>query len=178
MSQVAAAMPASREFMSTLTGGWRFTLPARLRESTGWVEGTRLLATVAGQILVLTGPPAESSGSEEATHASDARPDPSGSDAPRDPSAECYLGAGGKIIVPATLRKALGWEPGKRLVVAEDNGGLLVSPCCSLKRCRSCGSTANVREIIPNVYLCADCWGKYAVGVRQTTTWGRIATRI
>ena len=163
--------------MSTLTGGWRFTLPARLRESTGWVEGTRLLARAAGQVLLLTGP-AEPSSSEDASHALAGGLDPSGSGAPRDPSAECYLGAGGKIIVPAALRKALNWEPGKRLVVTEDSGGLSISPCCSLKRCRSCGSTANVREIIPNVYLCADCWGKYAMGVRQTTTWGRIATRI
>ncbi len=159
MKPLAMEMPVSREFMSTLTGGWRFTLPTRLRESRAWAEGTHLLATAAGQILVLTEPRRAMSPSADS-------PDPP------DPSAECYLGSGGKIIVPAPLRRTLKWEPGKRLVVVEDNEGLSVSPCCSLKRCRSCGSTANVREIIPNVYLCDDCWGKYAVGVRQNARWG------
>lgn len=138
--------------MSTLTGGWRFTLPAAFRGSKGWNEGTRLRATAAGQILELRDAQANVD------------------DAPQsdDPVAECYLGAGGKIIVPAALRRVLRWVPGKRLIVTDDGVGLSISPRCALTRCRSCGSTIDVREILPKVHLCAGCWGEYAMGVRQS----------
>lgn len=147
---------AARTFMSTLTSGWRFTLPAAFREARGWEGGTRLLATAGGQLLELREVPAErTAGISQDVH---------------DKAVECYLGSGGKITVPAALRDTLRWVPGKRLRVTEDGDHLSVTPCCGLTRCRSCGSTVNVREVLPNVHLCADCWSKYAIGIRQKRT--------
>ena len=155
---VATAVIGPKAFMSTLTSGWRFTLPAAFREAKKWEEGTRLLATAAGQILEL----------RDANGTVDASPSTEGSGmSTANHTVECYLGAGGKIIVPAVLRGTLKWVPGKRLRVTEEGDFLTVSPCCGLTRCRSCGSTVDVREILPNVHLCADCWGKYAMGIRQ-----------
>lgn len=155
---MATTIPENRTVMSTLTSGWRFTLPATFREAKGWEDGTRLLATAAGQILEL----------RDVNGAQGSRPSIEGSGMiPGNHTVECYLGAGGKIIVPAVLRDTLKWAPGKRLRVTEEGDFLTVSPCCGLTRCRACGSTIDVREILPNVHLCADCWGKYAMGIRQ-----------
>jgi bifunctional DNA-binding transcriptional regulator/antitoxin component of YhaV-PrlF toxin-antitoxin module len=153
---MSATIPSARRLMSTLTTGWRFTLPAELREVKGWDEGTHLMATAMGQIMeIRTIPP-------------DGIPGQTSS----DPMVECYLGAGGKIIVPAAIRPTLRWIPGKRIAVTEDGDALTITPCCGLTRCRSCGSTVNVREVIPHVHLCEECWSKFAAGVRQTS-WGK-----
>ncbi|MGE5579733.1 MAG: hypothetical protein ACM3WU_06775 [Bacillota bacterium] len=159
---MATAAPTTRRIMSTLTSGWRFTLPAVFREEKGWEEGTRLLASAVGQVLELRDMPK----GESTDRAAKGSATTSGGSAVL--AADCYLGAGGKIIVPAALRDTLSWIPGKRLAVVENGDALTVSPCCGLTRCRSCGSTVDVREVLPNVHLCADCWGKYAMGVRQT----------
>lgn len=157
---MATAAYTTKRIMSTLTSGWRFTLPAAYREAKGWQEGTRLLAVAVGQVLELREMP-------KGAGAGGAKTAPTGGGLPVL-AADCYLGAGGKIIVPAVLRESLSWVPGKRLAVVEDGDALTVSPCCGLTRCRSCRSTVDVLEIIPNVHLCADCWGKYAMSVRQT----------
>lgn len=152
---MAEVMPASREFMSTLAAGWRFTLPARLREAKGWDEGSYLAATASDGMLVI---------SEDAGPGLDSG---SGLDSGPGSRIPVRLGSGGKVIVPVALRPALQWEVGKRLVVVDDDGDLSIAPCCGVKRCRSCGSIAGVREVIPNLYLCADCWEKYSRAVRS-----------
>lgn len=159
---MATALQTTRRIMSTLTSGWRFTLPATFRESKGWEEGTRLLATAVGQVLELRDMPKAQSEDQTAAGSSTT------AEVPAVVVADCYLGAGGKIIVPAVLRETLGWVPGRRLAVVEEGDALTVSPCCGLARCRSCRSTVDVIEVLPNVHLCASCWGKYAMGVRQT----------
>jgi len=164
-----AVVPASRSFISTLTSGWRFTLPIVLREARGWVEGTHLIATAKGQVMILTELDGDN-GSENPALPSSSQTDASSELAftavSPDIQAECYLGAGGKIIVPASLRKTLRWIPGKRLTVSYEDA-ITVRPCCAEIRCRACGSTDNVREVLPNVFVCNDCWGKYMTGVRQ-----------
>jgi len=159
---VATAARTTKRIMSTLTSGWRFTLPAVFREAKGWEEGTRLLAAAVGQVLELRDMPKGAGAIGDSDGGA-----PTGGGSPVL-AADCYLGAGGKIIVPAALRESLSWVPGKRLAVVEDGDALSVSPCCGLARCQSCRSTVDVLAIIPNVHLCADCWGKYAMSVRQT----------
>lgn len=156
----AVDMPSpARHHMSTLGGDWRFTLPASLRQTHGWREGMRLCATASGQFMMLT----EAGGSGRRRSAGDC----AGRVPDGDPSAECRVGAGGKLVVPASLRKPLRWEPGKRLVAQDKDGAVSISPCCSIRRCRSCGSVEGVREIIPNLYLCKECWGRYSRAVRR-----------
>lgn len=136
---MSALATQPRQYLSTLTNGWRFTLPTPIRQAKDWVEGLRLWARIKGLSLVLT--PADNEDSESDT--------------------ECYLGAGGKVVLPAALRRRLGWKIGGRLVIVDTDEGVSITLCCDFKKCRSCFSVSGVREVIPNLYLCSECWGKY-----------------
>ena len=141
----SARVTEGREEMSTLSRGWRFTIPASLREVQGWEEGTRLDAFALGRTLLL----------------SDGR-----STLASGTVAQCRVAEGGKVTVPRSLRETLRWEIGKRLVLTLTEDGLKVIPCCAIKRCSSCGGTDEVTEVIPNIYLCRSCWARYCESVR------------
>ncbi|HHY76685.1 MAG TPA: AbrB/MazE/SpoVT family DNA-binding domain-containing protein [Firmicutes bacterium] len=147
--------PTPRQYLTTLTNGWRFTLPTTVRKAHGWEAGTRLIATLRGASLLLT---AELKQNE--------RPVSTDGNLARDfdgdeSTVECYLGSGGKIVLPVSLRKRLGWAVGKRLVIVDEGDAVAVTLCCDAKRCESCSSISGVREIIHNVYLCSQCWNNY-----------------
>lgn len=130
-----------RQYVSVLTGGWRFTLPMQVRRLHGWHEGLALAAFAAADSSMIVAKP----GQREAAGL----------------QAECYLGSGGKIVVPGGLREALGWAVGQRFAISAEDGAVLVAPCCSQRNCRSCGTVEGTREVIPGLYLCGTCWREY-----------------
>lgn len=194
-----------RQHMSTLTNGWRFTLPTPIRKLRGWDTGTRLLARIEGTTLVLSADDASTKvaavgdidgsdglSAQSAVSMSD-RPDRSdvsgsspmrtrgnlanGLDGSAIPTADCYLGSGGKVVLPVSLRSHLNWVIGKRLVIVDGGDGVEITSCCGMKRCRSCGSISGVREIVPNLHLCSQCWDKYLHAMNNKLKWGRAGLR-
>jgi bifunctional DNA-binding transcriptional regulator/antitoxin component of YhaV-PrlF toxin-antitoxin module len=145
-----------RQHLTTLTNGWRFTLPTSVRKAHGWDAGTKLLASIRGASLVFS-TETQPDGPHTSTDGNLAR---DFDDEMLGPF-ECYLGSGGKIVLPVPLRRRLGWVVGKRLVIVDEGDVVSVTLCCDAKRCESCGSVSGVREIIHNVFLCSQCWGKY-----------------
>ena len=171
---------SGREEMSTLSRGWRFTIPASLREALNWEEGARLDAFALGRTLLLTiGRSTSGEGRAEGGPISGEQPHSEevssgralgGLGAPVA-AAQCRMTEDGKVTVPRSIREALRWEIGKHLVLtlAEDvKDGLKVTPCCAIKRCSSCGGTDQVIEVIPNIYLCRSCWAGYRERLRLT----------
>ncbi|MGI6627000.1 MAG: AbrB/MazE/SpoVT family DNA-binding domain-containing protein [Bacillota bacterium] len=136
-----------KHHVRTLTTGWRFTVPAQVRKTLGWDQGTPLRATATNDRLVLSrleDVPLQASG-----------------DTGDNDAIICHLGSGGKIVVPVEVREKVGWQIGERLSVRNEPEGIVISACCQKNRCRSCGSLHNVTEVIKNLYLCSDCWSKY-----------------
>lgn len=133
--------------MGTLTGGWRITIPSKLRKAQGWEQGSNLIASVVGSDLLLLGP--------DDYKLQDGLP------------VSCYLGSGGKLVIPLALRRKLKWEAGRKLAVTAFGKGLKVAECCDIIQCRSCGSTNEVKEIIPGLSLCGRCWSEYVAAVRK-----------
>ncbi|HHY45110.1 MAG TPA: AbrB/MazE/SpoVT family DNA-binding domain-containing protein [Firmicutes bacterium] len=152
------SLPATtpRQYLTTLTNGWRFTLPTSVRKAHGWDAGTKLLATLRGASLLFS-TERQSTDRQASTDGNLARD----FDGETLEPVECYLGSGGKIVLPVPLRKRLGWIVGKRLVIVDEGDAVAVTLCCDAKRCESCGSISGVREIIQNVFLCSQCWGNY-----------------
>ncbi len=147
---MAVMVADAKQYVCTLTTGWRFTLPSSVRLPRGWGDGSVLKALAKPPELYVVGKgetPAESlSGG---------------------PSQDCYLGAGGKVVVPASLREVLDWSIGRKLAVTSAGNAVRVAPCCHPKQCRSCGESAGVKEIIPGLHLCPDCWTKYVTDVKR-----------
>lgn len=141
-----------RQHLTTLTNGWRFTLPTSVRKAHGWDAGTKLLASIRGASLVFS-TETQPDGPHTSTDGNLAR---DFDDEMLGPF-ECYLGSGGKIVLPVPLRRRLGWVVGKRLVIVDEGDVVSVTLCCDAKRCESCGSVSGVREIIHNVFLCSQC---------------------
>lgn len=130
-----------RQYVRSLVTGWRFTLPSTIRKSYGWHEGTLLLAEVQTPRLLLR-LPGDHPGGSTGLYGS------------------CYVGSGGKVVVPSYLRSQLGWQIGERLSVSAGDGVVTVTPCCPRKACASCGSLMGVRQVIPGLFLCESCWGR------------------
>ncbi len=145
-AKVATQPMDSKQYVCTLTAGWRITIPSVPRRSRGWREGSTLAARVADNELFLR---------------------VSEGDVQGDNEAPCYLGSGGKVVIPAPLRSLLGWNVGRKLAVSAAGSALRISPCCHERQCRSCGSPKNVKEIIQGLYLCSHCWSDYVVLARQ-----------
>lgn len=180
------SLPATepRQHMSTLTNGWRFTLPTTVRKAHGWGTGARLIARQRGVSLVFSAdiPPLLGARADETGNLNEA-----GSATMRTRGnlaenigdgefqpVECYLGSGGKIVLPVPLRKRLGWVIGKRLVIVDEADVVSVTLCCDAKKCESCAGVSGVREIIPNIYLCSQCWRKYLQSMNVKLKWGRV----
>lgn len=136
--------------MGTLTAGWRITIPSKLRKARGWQEGSNLIASVVNSELLLTG--ADDYKLQEGLPVS------------------CYLGSGGKLVIPLAARQNLKWEAGRKLAVTAFGKGLKVAECCDAIQCRSCGSTNGVKEVIPGLSLCSKCWSDYVVTARKRRT--------
>lgn len=134
---VPTSSEPERQYVRTVTTGWRLTLPSRIREARGWEEGQMLKAQIEGQSIVLC----DAQGQEGETL--------------------CYVGSGGKIVIPAEVRQKVGWSLGERLAIRNGPQGVVLTPCCRRDRCRSCGSLHNVTEVIDNLFLCAACWSRF-----------------
>ncbi len=137
---------AERQYVRTLTLGWRFTLPSEIRKVRNWRKGTLLEAEVQGDSIVLS-QPGDSRGTQK--------------DSEDGPRVSCYLGAGGKMVVPSGAREIVSWEIGERLAIKDESHGVIVTPCCQKGRCRSCGDLYGVSEIIDNLFLCSKCFKSY-----------------
>ncbi len=169
-----------KQHVCTLTTGWRFTLPSSVRRPRGWVSGDVLRATAVAPILYITGE-GEPLPGEIGEAGLSLPPDPEAvGDIPMDvvpeitlpgdlaaASQDCYLGSGGKVVVPAGLRKLLGWTIGRRLAVTSAGNAVRVAPCCHTMQCRSCGSIESVTEVIPGLRLCSECWNKYVAEAKR-----------
>lgn len=158
-----------RQHMSTLTNGWRFTLPTAIRRSRGWDSGTRLVGRPRGTSLIL----GTDGDSPLTASASDTNAQEAGVHSDEISPVECYLGSGGKIVLPLPLRESLGWVIGKRLVIVDEGEAVAITLCCDAKRCESCGSVSGVREIIPKLYLCSQCWQTYLQAMNRKLKWSR-----
>ncbi|QUL97830.1 MAG: AbrB/MazE/SpoVT family DNA-binding domain-containing protein [Candidatus Fermentithermobacillus carboniphilus] len=178
MTGVEVSIPERRQYVRTLTTGWRFTIPTPIRQRRGWNEGSVLRVMASGPKLIFSDWEGSSEVADATAHPGTGYGEPvrnlaklSGSspDVHREKQMEasCYVGSGGKVVVPRELRKATGWAIGERLSIKEDEEGVSVAPCCPKKRCRSCGSTVGVREVIPNLYLCVACLEKYVSSDRD-----------
>lgn len=159
----------TKQFVRTVTGGWRFTLPVGMRKALGWREGEVLAIRLqdSGLEIFATAEAAQSSG-------------PRSESGLKDYWLPVYLGSGGKIVVPVEMREKLGWEIGQRLAVRMENQVVSASPCCPRIKCRSCGKEKKVKEVIQNLYLCEDCWANYVTRIwksqRETgLTFGKLA---
>jgi bifunctional DNA-binding transcriptional regulator/antitoxin component of YhaV-PrlF toxin-antitoxin module len=128
---------SERQYVRTITTGWRFTLPAQIRKIRGWDEGTVLRADVAGDSLVLNEAGDQSAGMI------------------------CYLGSGGKVVIPVQIRETLQWSLGERLAIRNEPHGVVLTACCRKDRCRPCGKGRDVSEVIENLFLCSECWNRY-----------------
>ena len=49
-------------------------------------------------------------------------------------SSEVHLGAQGRIVIPASLRRALNFKQGERLIAREEDGRLIIEKPENLKR--------------------------------------------
>jgi bifunctional DNA-binding transcriptional regulator/antitoxin component of YhaV-PrlF toxin-antitoxin module len=134
---VSTGSQKERQYVRTVTTGWRFTLPSQIREARGWDEGTVLRAQIAGESIILV----------DAGGQSD--------------EMICYLGSGGKIVIPAEVREKTGWSLGERIAIRNGSQGVVLTPCCRRDRCRSCGNLYDVSEVIDNLFLCTQCWNRY-----------------
>ncbi len=137
-----------KQHVRTLTAGWRLTLPAELRKTLGWEQGTMLRVKVTGGQMAL-------SKAEDAAQASCISIDSNSA------GSTCYIGSGGKIVIPSKVREATDWQVGERLSVRNQGQGIAISPCCQKHRCRSCGALNGVTEVIGNLFLCSDCSSRY-----------------
>ena len=144
----------AKQYVCTLTTGWRFTLPSSVRSPRGWGDGSVLTAIAKPPALYIVGKDEEPAGDSAETL---------GGGLSRD----CYLGSGGKLVVPATLREVLNWTIGRKLAVTTEGKAVKVAPCCHPRQCRSCGEIAGVREVIPGLYLCSGCWAKYVADAKR-----------
>ncbi|MGI6667488.1 MAG: hypothetical protein ACOX5Q_08610 [Bacillota bacterium] len=163
------ATKTPRQHMSTLTNGWRFTLPTAIRKAHGWGAGTKLTAMIRGASLVFsTNPQVEDS--HTSTNGNLAREFGDEMFTP----VECYLGSGGKIVLPGPIRRHLGWVVGKRLVIVDEGDAVAATLCCDAKRCESCRSISGVREVIQNVFLCSQCWGQYLREMNSKLRLGKV----
>lgn len=133
-----------KQYVRSLTTGWRFTLPSQIRKSRGWENGTVLQVDIDDDRISLS----------EASH------EP-GKEVQDNNESVCYLGSGGKIVVPAAVRQKTGWRLGERLSITEQPDGVEVAACCQKNRCRSCGELHRVIEVIDNLFLCQKCWQQY-----------------
>jgi bifunctional DNA-binding transcriptional regulator/antitoxin component of YhaV-PrlF toxin-antitoxin module len=147
---MAVRLTEAKQYVCTLTTGWRFTLPSSLRTPRGWSDGLVLTGVAQGSELYLI---------EKGEEVPDILADATAQD--------CYLGSGGKLVVPASLRSALKWSIGRKLAVTSALGAIKVAPCCHARQCRSCGEVQGVKEIISGLYLCPDCWSKYVTEKRR-----------
>ena len=136
-----------KQYVRTITSGWRITLPAPIRRSKGWGRGTMLLAEASRDWLSL----------------SELRGTVTDGDCVKAKKGGhiCYVGSGGKIVIQIEVRKDTGWAVGERLSIKEEGAEVILSACCQKHRCHSCGSSSNVTEVIDNLFLCKDCWNKY-----------------
>lgn len=141
---MAVRLTEAKQYVCTLTTGWRFTLPSSIRTPRGWSDGSVLIGIAEGPELYLIGK------AEEV-------PDVLAGGTAQD----CYLGSGGKVVVPAGLRPTLKWSVGRKLAVTAALGAIKVAPCCHARQCRSCGEVQGVEEIITGLFLCPDCWSQY-----------------
>lgn len=135
-----------KQYVRSLTTGWRFTLPSQIRKSRGWKNGTVLQVDVDNNRIFLS----------EANYGKDKTTKPE-----EDSESICYLGSGGKIVVPAVVRDKVGWRLDERLSIREQPDGVEVAACCQKNRCRSCGELHKVVEVIDNLFLCHECWQRY-----------------
>ena len=148
---MAVRLTEAKQYVCTLTTGWRFTLPSSIRLPRGWGDGSVLTGTTQGPELYLAG-----------------KGETVADDLVHGPSQDCYLGSGGKVVVPAGLRQVLNWSIGRKLAVTSAGGAVRVAPCCHPMQCRSCGEVNGVKEIIAGLYLCPDCWGKYVAEAKRS----------
>ena len=136
-----------KQYVRTVTSGWRVTLPAPIRKNKGWGRGTTLCAEASRNWLSLSVPHNTSAGIDGICAETDCQ--------------ICYVGSGGKIVIPVEVREKTGWVIGERLSVKEQGLEVILSTCCQKHRCHSCGSVSDVTEVIDNLFLCKDCWNKY-----------------
>jgi len=129
-----------KQYVRTITSGWRVTLPAPIRKAKGWETGTVVPARASRDWMLLY---------------ADTSYEPNQYDH------YLYLGAGGKIVIPREIRDETGWAIGERLSIKDEGDHVILSTCCERNRCRSCGTNRNVIEVIDNLFLCQDCWNRY-----------------
>lgn len=135
-----------RQYVRTLTTGWRFTLPSQIRKARGWDDGTVLRADVAGDSVILSEAGDRQGGMGSAEEIA---------------GMLCYLGSGGKMVIPANVREMTSWNLGERLAIKDEPEGVVLTACCQRNRCRSCGRLHGVAEVIDNLFLCSECWRRY-----------------
>lgn len=128
-----------KQYVRTITSGWRVTLPAPIRKAKGWEAGTVVPARASRDWMLLYADTYE----------------------PNQNDHYLYLGAGGKIVIPREIRDETGWAIGERLSIKDEGDHVILSTCCERNRCRSCGTNRNVIEVIDNLFLCQDCWNRY-----------------
>ncbi len=140
-----AVIPEKRH-VRTLTTGWRFTLPAQIRKERGWKAGTSLEAKIVNNSVILSESREKRNGINNHENT---------------PPTSCYLGSGGKIVIPVEIRNAMPWVLGERLAIKDEPVGVVLTACCQKNRCRSCGALYGVQEVIENLFLCAKCRKQY-----------------
>jgi bifunctional DNA-binding transcriptional regulator/antitoxin component of YhaV-PrlF toxin-antitoxin module len=67
------------------------------------------------------------------------------------------LGSLGKIVIPARIREEASLYRGQVLSLSAAEDQVTVAPGESQVRCQSCGSEWDVRQTLPNIYLCQRC---------------------
>lgn len=114
--------------------GWRLTVPKDVRDRLGWAKGTPMCVSWDGIILRVKN-----------AHNCLGCPDVT------------RMGSLGKIVIPPRIREEACLYRGQIMSLSVAGDHVEVSPGRSQVRCQACGSEMDVREALPNVYLCKRC---------------------
>lgn len=117
-----------------IDSGWRLTIPKPMRESLGWEKDTTVCVSWDGINMFVKHP----------------------TNCPNCPDVS-RMGSLGKIVIPQRIREEASLYRGQILSLSVMGDQVVIVPGESQVRCQSCGSEWDVRQTLPNVYLCQRC---------------------
>lgn len=139
-----------RDVERFIDSGWRLTIPKNFRERLGWDKDTPVCVSWDGGSILVKSPKS----------------------CPNCPDVS-RMGSLGKIVIPPKVREEASLYRGQVMSLRVAAEAVVASPGEDQVRCQACGSEMDVRETLPNVYLCKRCRESLDAAVTRGVTWRR-----